>query len=177
MKREMKPSTVMVPCPAILLSVVGKERPNIITLSWAANVCSNPPSVAVGIRSSRYSYKLIENAGEFVVNIPDVSLLEATEFCGTKSGLDYDKFAECKLTPIPASNVKAPMIKECPINIECKTTEIVKVGVHDLFIAEVLAVHMDESTLDEKGRFDPSKAVLFSYLPVNGQYWSLGKKL
>jgi flavin reductase (DIM6/NTAB) family NADH-FMN oxidoreductase RutF len=84
---------------------VGKERPNIITLSWAANVCSNPPSVAVGIRSSRYSYKLIENAGEFVVNIPDVSLLEATEFCGTKSGLDYDKFAECKLTPIPASNV------------------------------------------------------------------------
>ena len=171
------PSTVMVPCPAILLSVAGEERPNIITLSWAANVCSNPPSVAVGIRSSRYSYKLIEDAGEFVVNIPDVSLLEATEFCGTKSGLHYDKFAECKLTPIPASKVNAPLIKECPINMECKTTEIVKVGVHDLFIAEVLAVHMDESTLDENGRFDPSKAVLFSYLPVNGQYWSLGKQL
>lgn len=177
MKREISPGTAMVPCPVVLLSVDGPDRPNIITLSWAANVCSKPPTMVVGIRSERHSYNLVKDAGEFVLNIPSVDQLEGTVFAGTKSGRDYDKFSECGFTPEPASKVKAPMIKECPISIECKTRDIVPLGAHDLFIAEVVAVHIDESVLDEKGRFDASKTTLFTYLPLNGQYWTLGKKV
>jgi flavin reductase (DIM6/NTAB) family NADH-FMN oxidoreductase RutF len=177
MKREIKPTTALVPCPVVLLSVSGSDRPNIITLSWAANVCSNPPTVVVGIRPERHSYDMVKEAGEFVLNIPSSDLIEGTVFAGTKSGKNYDKFTECKFTAEPASRIKAPMIKECPINIECKTREIIPLGVHDLFIAEVLAVHIDEKNLGENGRFDPSTTELFTYLPLNGQYWALGKKL
>lgn len=177
MKREINPGTVLVPCPVVLLSVEGPDRPNIITLSWAANVCSKPPTVVVGIRPERHSYGLVKSAGEFVLNIPSVNQLEGTVFAGSKSGRNFDKFSECGFTPESASEVKAPIIKECPINIECKTRQIVPLGAHDLFIAEVVTAHIDESVLDEKGRFDASKTTLFTYLPPNGQYWSLGKKI
>jgi len=173
----MNPGTVLVPCPVVLLSVAGEDRPNIITLSWVANVCSKPPTVVAGIRPERYSYNLVKDAGEFVLNIPSSEQIEGTEFAGTKSGRDYDKFVEGGFTPEPATKVKAPMIKECPINIECKTTQIIPLGAHDLFVAEVVAVHVDESTLNEKGRFDASKTSLFTYLPLNGQYWTLGKQI
>jgi len=177
MKREMNPTTAMVPCPIVLLSVSGPDRPNIITLSWAANVCSKPPTMVIGIRPERHSYDLVKDAGEYVLNIPSSDQIEGTIFAGTKSGRKYDKFSECGFTPEPASKIKAPMIKECPISIECKTREIVPLGAHDLFIADVLSVHIDESVLDDEGRFDTSKANLFTYLPLNGQYWTLGKKL
>jgi flavin reductase (DIM6/NTAB) family NADH-FMN oxidoreductase RutF len=177
MKKESKGGTAMVPAPVVLLSVRGKETPNIITLSWAANVCSDPPSIVVGIRPNRHSYDMVKEAGEFVINIPGVNQLEATKFCGTKSGRDHDKFAECNLTPVQGSKVNAPMIAECPINLECKTTKIVPVGSHDLFIAEVLAVHLDDSILNENGRFDAEKGKLFTYMPLNGQYWAIGDKL
>jgi len=177
MKREIKPGTVMVPCPVILLSVDGPDKPNIITLSWAANVCSKPPTMVLGIRPERYSYNLVKEAGEYVLNIPSVEQLQGTIFAGSKSGKDHDKFAECGFTSIPASRIKAPMIEECPINIECKTKQIIPLGTHDLFIAEVLAAHIDESVLDEKGRFDASKTTLFTYLPLNAQYWALGEEV
>lgn len=173
----MNPSTSLAPCPVVLLSVAGDDRPNIITLSWVANVCSKPPTIVAGIRPERHSYEMVKKAQEFVLNIPSTSHLEGTTFAGTKSGRDFDKFAECGFTPVPASKVSAPMIKECPINIECKTTQIIPLGAHHLFIAEVVAVHIDESALDEGGRFDPSKAALFTYLPLNGQYWTLGEHL
>jgi flavin reductase (DIM6/NTAB) family NADH-FMN oxidoreductase RutF len=177
MKRQLNPGTVLVPCPVVLLSVAGKDRPNIITLSWVANVCSKPPTVVAGIRSERHSYNLVKEAGEFVLNIPSSEQIEGTEFAGTKSGRDHDKFAECGFTPIPASKVNTPMIEECPINIECKTTQVIPLGAHDLFVAEVVAVHVDESTLNENGRFDASKTSLFTYLPLNGQYWTLGEQI
>ncbi len=173
----MKGMTALVPCPVILLSVKGEERPNIITLSWAANICSNPPSIAVGIRPNRYSYDLVKKAGEFVLNVPGKNQFEDTVFCGSKSGREFDKFEECGLTAVPASKIDAPMIEECPISLECKTTQIVKVGVHDLFIAEVLAVHIDEAVLDETGRLDAAKAELFTYLPLNAQYWAIGERI
>ncbi|MFW9807726.1 MAG: flavin reductase family protein [Candidatus Thorarchaeota archaeon] len=173
----MNPRTAVVPCPVVLLSVAGEEKPNIITLSWVANVCSSPPTIVAGIRPERYSYNLVKAAGEFVLNIPSTEQFEGTEFAGTKSGREYDKFAEGGFTSEPASKVNAPMIKECPINIECKTAQIIPLGAHDLFVAEVLAVHVDESLLDEKGRFDASKTTLFTYLPLNGQYWTLGTKM
>ncbi|MHA2377923.1 MAG: flavin reductase family protein [Candidatus Thorarchaeota archaeon] len=177
MKKEIRPTTAVVPCPVILLSVAGPERPNIITLSWVANVCSDPPTVVVGVRPQRHSYKLMKDTGDFVLNVPSTELLEATEFSGTKSGRDFDKFAECGLTQVPGTKVKSPMIKECPINIECKVVKVDTLGVHDLFTAEVVAVHIDESVLNEKGRFDASKMNLFTYLPLTGQYWSLGEQL
>jgi flavin reductase (DIM6/NTAB) family NADH-FMN oxidoreductase RutF len=177
MKREFKPSTALVPCPVVLLSVTGAEKPNIITLSWAANVCSKPPTIAVGIRPNRYSHKMVQEAGDFVLNMPSAKQIEATVFSGTKSGREFDKFAECGFTAVKASKVTSPMIEECPINIECKTTQTVGLGSHDLFIAEVVAVHIDESVLGEKGRLDPSKARFFTYLPLIGKYWALGNQL
>lgn len=173
----MNPRTAIVPCPVVLLSVAGDGRPNVITLSWVANVCSKPPTIVAGIRPERYSYSLVKNTGEFVLNIPSVEQIEGTDLAGTKSGRDLDKFAECGFTPEPATKVKAPLIKECPINIECKVTQIIPLGTHDLFVAEVVAVHIEESTLDEKKQFDASKASLFTYLPLNGQYWSLEKQI
>ncbi|MFW9925998.1 MAG: flavin reductase family protein [Candidatus Thorarchaeota archaeon] len=177
MKRSMNPSTAVAPCPVVLLSVAGKDRPNIITLSWVANVCSRPPSIVAGIRPERHSYEMVKEAKEFVLNIPSTDQFEGTEFAGTKSGRNYDKFTECGFTPEPASKINAPMIKECPINIECKTTQVIPLGAHHLFIAEIVAVHIDESALDEKGRFDLSKVPLFTYIPLNGQYWTLGKQI
>lgn len=173
----MNPFAAVAPSPVVLLSVAGEDRPNIITLSWVANVCSKPPTVVVGIRPERHSFEMVKKAKEFVLNIPSTSHVGGTEFAGTKSGRDFDKFAECGFTPEKAEKVDAPMIKECPINIECKITQILPLGAHHLFIAEIVAVHIDEDALDERGRFDNSKAHLFTYLPLNGQYWSLGEHL
>lgn len=177
MKCQLNPATAVVPCPVVLLSVVGEDKPNIITLSWVANVCSKPPTVVAGIRPERHSYNLVKAAGEFVLNIPSTKQFEGVEFAGTKSGREYDKFAEAGFTSEPAAKINAPMIKECPINIECKTTQIIPLGAHDLFVAEIVAIHVDESLLDEKGRFDASKTTLFTYIPLNGQYWTLGNKI
>ena len=111
------------------------------------------------------------------MNIPSTKQFEGVEFAGTKSGREYDKFAEAGFTSEPAAKINAPMIKECPINIECKTTQIIPLGAHDLFVAEIVAIHVDESLLDEKGRFDASKTTLFTYITLNGQYWTLGNKI
>ncbi|TXT56958.1 MAG: Flavoredoxin [Candidatus Thorarchaeota archaeon] len=176
MKIESKPTTGIIPCPVILLSVEGSPQPNIITLSWVANVCSDPPSVAVGIRSQRHSHALVKEAGNFVLNVPSSEHLEAAKTCGTKSGRDIDKFAECGFHAVASSRISSPMIAECPINLECEVREIVSPGVHDLFIAEVVAFHMDED-VTENGQFDPQKMQAFTYLPLSGQYWSLGKRM
>ncbi|MBD3405502.1 MAG: flavin reductase family protein [Candidatus Lokiarchaeota archaeon] len=176
MKIESKPTTGVIPCPVILLSVEGGLKPNIITLSWVANVCSKPPSVAVGIRPERYSYDLVKEAGNFVLNIPAEEQFEAAKLCGTKSGRDIDKFAECGFHAVPSSKISSPLIEECPINLECEVREVISPGVHDLFIAEVVAFHMDES-VTENGRFDPQKMKAFTYLPLAGQYWSLGERM
>jgi len=177
MKRELNPTTAVVPCPVVLLSVAGEDKPNIITLSWVANVCSKPPTIVVGVRPQRHSHAMIKAAGDFVLNIPSMHEFEASDFAGTKSGRDHDKFDECNLTPHASTKIRSPMIKECPINIECKVKSVNSIGVHDLFIAEVVAVHIDEAVLDEKGRFDASKMKMFTYLPLSGEYWSLGEEI
>ena len=178
MKKEFKPFNSIVPCPVALLSVKGENGPNIITLSWVANVCSKPPMVVVGIRPSRHSYKLVQETGDFVLNIPSSDMLEAVKFAGTKSGRDYDKFEQLGLTPMPSKSITSPMIKECPLNIECKVTQTMNLGSHDLFIAEVLTVHLDELVLDaEKKNPEPASMKLFTYLPIVGEYWTLGEKI
>jgi flavin reductase (DIM6/NTAB) family NADH-FMN oxidoreductase RutF len=177
MKRQLAPSNSVVPCPVVLVSVKGPSRPNIITLSWVANVCSEPPTVAIAIRQKRYSHDLVKNAGDFVVNVPSADLIKAAKLCGTKSGRDIDKFAEAHLTAEPSTKVTSPMIKECIINIECKTKQVITLGSHDLFLAEAVAVHVDETVLDKKGGFDAAKAKLFTFLPQTGDYWQLGEQL
>ncbi len=177
MKRRFNPSTAVLPCPVILLSVAGSERPNIITISWVANVCSAPPTVVVGIRPTRHSHGLVTETGDFVVNIPSEEQLEKAVLCGTRSGRDHDKFTECGFTAVPGTKVKSPLIRECPVNIECVVQQTMKLGVHDLFIAEVVAVHIAESMLDERGRLDVSKLKPFTYVPLTGHYWSLGSLL
>ena len=150
-------------------------RPNIITLAWAGVVCSEPPMVGIAIRPHRYSHSLIVESGEFVVNMPTEDILQETDLCGVVSGKDVDKFAKTGLTPIPASQVKAPLIKECPVNLECRTTQIISLGTHDLIIGEVLATHIDEELLDESGKIRSildAKPVVYS--PLTADYLSVG---
>ena len=159
----------------LVTSVDEKGTPNIVTLAWAGVVCSDPPTIGLGIRPNRHSYGLIEQSKEFVVNIPSLSILNETNYCGRVSGRDHNKFEETKLTPEPASKVKAPLIKECPINLECVLQQIVKVGSHDLFLGRVIAVHVEQTMIDVNGRIDYSKARPFVY--NQGEYWKLGKKM
>ncbi|HUW96229.1 MAG TPA: flavin reductase family protein [Anaerolineae bacterium] len=157
-KTKKKPSTYLYPVPVVLVTC-GIEKPNIITLAWVGTVSSDPPMVGIAVRRERHSHRLIEESGEFVVNIPGEELLEATDRCGQVSGRDTDKFAATGLTPEPASAVKAPLIAECHVNMECKVRQQLELGAHDLFLGEVVAVHVNEDVLDEQGkRIDYSKA-------------------
>ena len=176
MKIKRKPYTALFPCPVVLVTCVDSMgEPNIITLAWAGTVCSEPPTVGLGIQPSRYSHKLIENSKEFVVNIPTAKILRETDYCGVTSGKDIDKFSETKLTQEKADKVKAPLIRECPVNMECILKDRIPLGAHDLFIGEIVQVHIDQNILDEKGNIDFTKADPFTY--NQGEYWSIHKKL
>ncbi len=176
MKIQKKPYTALFPCPVVLVTCVDSEgKPNIITLAWAGTVCSEPPTVGLGIRPSRYSHKLINESKEFVVNIPTVKIIKETDYCGVTSGKDVDKFAETKLTPEQADIVKAPLIRECPVNMECKLKDVIPLGAHDLFLGEIVQVHIDQNILDAKGNIDFTKADPFVYNV--GEYWSIHKKI
>jgi flavin reductase (DIM6/NTAB) family NADH-FMN oxidoreductase RutF len=176
-KRLQKPFVVLYPAPVTLITCGGGEvKPNIITISWAANLCSQPPMVGIGVRPGRYSYNLIKEGGEFVVNIPRPEMVEVCDRCGTVSGRDVDKFAEFGLTPLPASQVKAPLIAECPVNVECQVRQMLPLGSHHLFIGEVVAVHLDEDCLDQRGRFDHARVGGLVY-DAAVSYWNLGRIL
>ena len=176
MKLRKNPYTALFPCPVVLVTCVdSKGEANIITLAWVGTLCSEPPAVGLGIRPSRYSHELIENSKEFVVNIPPARLVKETDYCGVTSGKDVDKFTETKLTPEPANKIKAPLIGECPVNMECKLKDVIPLGAHDLFIGEIVQVHIDQDVLDEKGHIDFRKADPFTY--NQGEYWTLNKKI
>ena len=175
-KQLQKPFTALYPVPVVLVTCVDERgKPNIITLAWVGTVASKPPQAAVAIRSSRYSHALISQTGEFAINIPNEDLLPAVDQCGHVSGARTDKFAQTGLTPEPASQIQAPLIAECPVNLECKLTQTIALGSHDLFIGEIVAVHVDEELLDQNGSIDYSKAKAVAYL--GNEYWSLGKCL
>ena len=176
MKVRKSPWTALFPCPVVLVTCVDSDgKPNIITLAWAGVVCSDPPVLGLGIRPHRHSYGLIEDAGEFVVNIPTTEILEETDFCGMVSGRDVDKFSETGLTAEPAKEVKPPLIRECPVNIECVLKKKIPLGVHHLFLGEVVRVHVDQTVLDKNGRIDFTKVSPFVY--NQGEYWSLYQKI
>ena len=175
-KQTWKPGNMLYPLPAVMVSVADKEgKSNIITVAWTGTVCTNPPMVYISVRPERHSYHMIEETGEFVINLTTEDLAYATDYCGVKSGREVDKFKEMHLTPETAEMVKAPMIKESPVNIECKVVKKEELGSHHMFLAEVVSVHVDEKYLDEKNRFALEKTELISY--VHGEYYSLGKLL
>ena len=174
MKKTMKPATLLMPLPAVMVSCGSLEKPNIITIAWIGIVNSTPPMTYISVRKSRYSHDLIAESGEFVINLTTEALTFATDYCGVRSGREVDKFTEMKLTPLAAGEVSCPMIAESPINLECKVREVHEYPSHDMFVAEIVAVHVDEELIDEKGRFEMEKAGLMAY--VHGQYFGIKKQ-
>lgn len=175
-KQQWKPGNMLYPLPAVMVSCGREgEKPNIITLAWVGTVCSDPAMVSISVRPERYSYNIIRETKEFVINLTTRNLAYATDYCGVKSGRDVDKFAELHLHPGKAGKLKvAPLIEESPVNIECRVTEVKELGSHHMFLAEVLAVNVDEAYLDEKGKFRLNETGLLAY--SHGEYFSLGKK-
>ncbi len=175
-KLEWKPGNMVYPLPAVMVSCADKEgNSNIITVAWTGTVCTNPPMAYISVRPERHSYQMIRETGEFVINLTTKELAYATDFCGVRSGRDLDKFAEMKLTKEKASKVNAPMIGESPVNIECKVTEVKELGSHHMFLAEVVAVHVDDTYLNEKQKFELGKAEPLIY--SHGEYYSTGDLL
>jgi flavin reductase (DIM6/NTAB) family NADH-FMN oxidoreductase RutF len=175
-KQIWKPGNMLYPVPVVMVSCARKgEKPNIITVAWAGTICSDPAMVSISIRKERYSYDIIKDTKEFVINLTTKDLCHATDFCGVRSGRDVDKFAQNNLTPLPSNKISAPGIKESPVNIECKVVDIRPLGTHDMFIAEVVSVTVDDAYMNENGRFDLGKAQLITY--SHGEYYELGKKV
>lgn len=167
---------MLYPVPAVMVSCGREgEKPNIITLAWVGNVCSDPVMLTISVRKNRYSYDIIKETGEFVVNLTNRELARACDWCGVKSGRDFDKYKEMGLTPSKSETVKAPGIAESPVSIECKVKDIVELGTHDMFVAEVTAVTVDDKYMDESGKFDLDAADLIAY--SHGEYFTLGEKL
>lgn len=175
-KQIWKPGTILYPVPTVMVTcgdIDGKY--NILTIAWTGTINSDPAMTYISVRPSRYSYNIIKETGEFIINVTTEPLAFATDFCGVRSGKDIDKFKEMNLTPEKASIVKCPAIKESPINIECKVKDIVHLGTHDMFVAEIVAGMADEDYIDQNGKFNfqASKPICYSH----GEYYGLGKYL
>ena len=175
-KQSWRGGNMLYPVPAVMVSCARPgEKPNIITVAWAGTVCSAPAMLSISVRKERYSYDIIKETGEFVVNLVTKDLVFATDYCGVKSGRDTDKFQEMKLTPLPSQHISVPGIAESPLNLECKVKQVVELGSHDMFIAEILGVTVDDRYMDEKGTFHLNDAKLVSY--SHGTYFELGEKI
>jgi len=170
-----KPGTFIYPLPAVLVTSGTMEKSNIMTVAWTGILNTNPAIVYISVRPERYSYNLIKESKEFVINLTTEELVFATDWCGVRSGAKFDKFKEMKLTKEKANFVKCPLIKESPVSVECRVIDIKELGSHHLFMAEVLSIDADEKYIDEKGAFDISKCGLISY--ANGGYYTQGKKI
>ena len=173
MKKSFKPGTLLSPVPAVMVSCGDGDEKNIITIAWTGIVNSDPPITYISVRKSRHSHHIIEETGEFVINLTTEKLSFAADYCGVKSGRDVDKFKEMSLTPEKSDVVNCPMIKEAPINLECRVLEVKSYPTHDMFIAEIVTVHADDEIVDGKGKIDMSAAGLIAY--VHGEYFGLKK--
>lgn len=176
-KQIWKPGNMVYPLPAVMVSTADtKGNDNIITVAWTGTVCTNPAMLYISVRSERYSYHLLRESGEFVVNLTTEKLAKATDWCGVRSGRDFDKWKEMHLTRGKAEKLTyAPIIQESPVNIECKVTEVQELGSHHMFLAKVEAVQVDESYMNETGKFELNDTQLLAY--SHGEYYTLGKKL
>lgn len=173
-KQVWQPGTVLYPVPAVMVSCGTVDEPNIITVAWCGTLCTSPAMTYVSIRPERFSYHLIEESGNFVINLTTEALARSVDFCGVRSGRDVNKFMECNLTAAKSNKVLAPSILESPVNIECEVKQILKTGgSHDIFIAEVVSVSVDDRYFDETGKFhfERTKPICYSH----GEYYGLGK--
>lgn len=175
-KISFKPGNMLYPLPVVMVSVADKEgNSDIVTVAWAGTICTNPPMVSISVRPERFSHHMLMETGEFVINLTTKELVYATDYCGVKSGRDVDKWKEMNLTPVMGNVVKVPCIAESPVNIECKVVKVEKLGSHDMFTAEVVAVQVDDAYMDEKNSFHLSQANPIVY--SHGEYYLLGEKL
>lgn len=170
-KKSLKPDTWLFPLPAVMVSCkTDNAVSNIITISWIGIVCSKPPMLSISVKPERYSYDIIKKAGNFVVNLTGEDQLHAADYCGTKSGRDVNKFDELNLTEVKSEIVSSPMVGECPVNLECEIRQSLKLGSHEMFIAEIVAMHAGEEYLDERGRPDLDKIKPLVYCPGAREY-------
>ena len=175
-KQTWKPGNMLNPVPAVMVSVADKDgKANIITIAWAGTICTNPPMVSISVRPERYSYHMIEETGEFVINLTTEELVKACDYCGVVSGRDKDKFKEMNLTTFVVEGVRVPAIEESPVNIACRVVEKKELGSHHMFIAEVVSVTVDEAHMNETGKFLINELGLVMY--SHGEYFAMGEKL
>ena len=176
-KRTLRGGNMLNPTPVVMVSCGSTlDEYNIITIAWAGTVCSDPPMCSISVRPERYSYDIIKREGSFVINLVNKQLAPFADWCGVRSGRKYNKFVETGLTPVRATNVNAPMIEESPVNLECKVTQIIPLGSHDMFLAEVVAVHVNEKLFSPKtDAIDLRRADLVTY--SHGHYYALGEIL
>ena len=174
-KRELKPGNMLNPTPVVMVSCGSTpDEFNIITIAWCGTLCSDPPLCYISVRPNRHSYPILKERKEFVINLVSYELAERTDWCGVRSGAQFNKFVETGLTPVRGTHVKAPMIFEAPVNLECVVKQVIPLGTHDMFMAEIVAVHADESLFDKKtGAMHLERANLVAY--SNGHYYGLGK--
>lgn len=176
MKQVWKPGNMLYPLPAVMVSCMGREEiPNIITVAWAGTVCTAPAMVSISVKPERYSHHIIKESGEFVINLVTKELVFAADYCGVRSGKEVDKYKEMHLTPSQSQIVKTPGIEESPVNIECKVIESKLLGSHDMFLAEVVSVSVDEKYMNKTGRFELNSSGLVTY--SHGEYFELGRKI
>lgn len=171
-KEQWKPGNMLYPIPAVMVSCGTMEKPNIITIAWAGTICSDPAMVSISIRKERYSYDIIKDTKEFTINLVTKELVKKADYCGVLSGRTVDKFQETKLTASKGTRISTPSIEESPVNIECVVKQILPLGSHDMFLAEVVGVTVDKKYMDEKGRFHLNKSGLIVY--SHGEYFTLG---
>ncbi len=174
-KEAWKGSVITSPLPPTLVSCGSLDNPNVLTIAWTGILCTHPPITYISVRPERYSYELIRSSGEFVINLATEELVREVDLCGVKSGRNTDKLALTKLTPMPAVEVSAPIIAQCPVNIECKVREIIPLGSHDMFMADIVKLDVSKELIDDNGRLALEKAGLLAY--AHGDYFSLGKRL
>ena len=175
-RQNWRASNMIYHVPAVLVGCGDEEgRDNLMTAAWAGTVCSDPVMVSVSIRKERFSHDIIENTGEFTISLTTTGLARAADYCGVRSGRDVDKFKEMKLTRLESAQIRAPGVAESPVVLECRVKQIARLGSHDMFVAEVVNVSVDERFLDGKGRLELEKADLIAY--SHGEYFALGKKI
>ncbi len=175
-KINWKPGNMLYPLPVVLISVCGNDgAPNVFTVAWTGTICSDPPMVSISVRPERYSHHMLEETGEFVINLTTKELVYATDYCGVRSGKSEDKWKAMKLTASPSDLIRPPLIAESPVNLECIVKSVQRLGSHDMYIAEIVAVHADEAYMDENHKFHLEKADPIVY--SHGTYFTLGEEI
>ena len=174
-KIKWKGGALIAPLPPVMVSSGDMENSNILTVAWTGIINTIPPKTYISVRPSRHSYNMIKESGEFVINLTPASLVKTADYCGIYTGAKVDKFAKCNLTKEAATEVSCPLIGESPLSLECKVTEIIPLGTHDMFLADIVAVDVEDSLLDKEGKLHIDRAELAAY--AHGEYFELGKKI